>query len=584
MISIFAKFFRFSGTHRRSWYWAILLECLRSIATIVQIIPLFMVLFGLVNGTITMRIMWISLALPLLSVTIAAALHYAGYKREMQACYLMLDDKRINIGNRMRVMPMGFFNKRSLGTLTAVCTSTMEDLESLAGNIIVRVLTGVLHAVVLSCGFLIIDWRIGLIYLCGVGAMLVVNSQMITLSRRDSPARLEAQTALVDAVMEYIQGVAVVKSFGLSARHDTSMNTAVAEAERQNYRLEKTSIPPTMLQQIVLRVFSIAAIAASIWFYLSGTMDLFVCLLVVVGSFSVYSKIEIAGALSFMLPSIDLAMDRVDEVENTPLLSNTGSITCADSNDIVLKDVVFSYEDDTDQAVIHNVNLTIEQGSSCAIVGPSGSGKTTLMKLMARFWDVQGGSVSLGGHDVREWSYDKLMDQFAMVFQDVYLFTDTVENNIKFGCPEATHDEVVRAAQQACCHTFIESLPDGYNTVLGEAGATLSGGERQRLSIARALLKDAPIILLDEATANVDPENEADLQRAIESLTYSKTVVLIAHRLKTVRHADQIVVLDHGRIVQRGRHDDLVMHDGIYRDFVRTRERAISWKITSVAD
>ena len=375
-----------------------------------------------------------------------------------------------------------------------------------------------------------------------------------------------------------------MKSFGMSDRHNTSMDTAIGEAERQNYRLEKVSIPPTMIQQIVLRTFSVAAIAASIYFYVADSMKLFVCLLVIVGAFFVYSKIEVAGALSFMLPSIDLAMDRVNEVENTPLMTEAGSITHADTSDLVLKDVTFSYGEDEENAVIHGVNLTIPQGTSCAIVGPSGSGKTTLMKLIARFWDVQGGSVTLGGHDVREWSYDRLMDHFAMVFQNVYLFSDTVENNITFGCPTATHEDVVRAARQACCHDFIEALPDGYSTVLGEAGATLSGGERQRLSIARALLKDAPIILLDEATANVDPENEAELQSAIETLTRNKTVVMIAHRLKTVRNADQIVVLDHGCVVQQGQHDELSRQDGIYRDFVNTRERAISWKIATASD
>ena len=231
------------------------------------------------------------------------------------------------------------------------------------------------------------------------------------------------------------------------------------------------------------------------------------------------------------------------------------------------------------RTVIDDVSLSIPERTSCAIVGPSGSGKTTLVNLMARFWDVDAGTVSLGGEDVRDWKLDELMAHFAMVFQDVYLFNDTIENNIKFGRPDATHEQVVAAARAARCHDFVEALPEGYATMLGEGGATVSGGEKQRISIARALLKDAPIVLLDEATANVDPENEDELQAAIEELTRRKTVVMIAHRLKTVRHADQILVLDGGRIVQRGTHDELMAEGGIYEDFVRMREKALGWKV-----
>ena len=236
----------------------------------------------------------------------------------------------------------------------------------------------------------------------------------------------------------------------------------------------------------------------------------------------------------------------------------------------------FSYGERT---VIDDVSLSIPERTSCAIVGPSGSGKTTLVNLMARVWDVDAGTVSLGGEDVRDWKLDELMAHFAMVFQDVYLFNDTIETNIKFGRPDATHEQVVAAARAARCHDFVEALPEGYATMLGEGGATVSGGEKQRISIARALLKDAPIVLLDEATANVDPENEDELQAAIEELTRRKTVVMIAHRLKTVRHADQILVLDGGRIVQRGTHDELMAEGGIYEDFVRMREKALGWKV-----
>ena len=225
------------------------------------------------------------------------------------------------------------------------------------------------------------------------------------------------------------------------------------------------------------------------------------------------------------------------------------------------------------------MSLSIPQGSSCAIVGPSGGGKTTLAHLMARFWDVSEGRVSVGGRDVRDWKVDALLSNFSMVFQGVYLFDDTIENNIKFGRPDATHQEVVAAARRACCTDFIDSLEKGYDTVIGEGGDMLSGGERQRLSIARAILKDAPIVILDEATANVDPENEQDLQGAIAELERGKTVIMIAHRLKTVRDADQIVVLDGGSIVQQGTHEQLMAKDGLYRSFVDMRERSIGWKL-----
>lgn len=580
MIGIFRKFFQFSGDHKRDWYTAIALEFLRGLAGTAQVLPLFLVLDALMHNEMTIELAWISFGLVSASVVLQVFFHYLGYKLEMRACYLMLDDKRISIGDRMRYMPMGFFNERSLGDLTAICTATMEDLESLSGNIIVRVLTGVLNALVFSLCFMAVDWRIGLVFLGGVLAVLLVNAYMLSVSRKNAPARLAAQTQLVGAVLEYIQGMSVVKSFNLSGLAETSIERAIDEAERQNYNLEGKSIPCTMAQQIVLRLFAVAAIATAVVLYFSGEMELFICLLVTIGGFLVYGKLEVAAALSFMLPTIDMAIDRVEEVNSSPYMDSRGEVESALNNDVVFDHVSFSYGKGADaRRIIDDVSLSIPTRSTCAIVGPSGSGKTTLVNLMARFWDVGDGKVTLGGQDVRDWKFDALMSHFSMVFQNVYLFNDTIENNIRFGKSEATHEEVVAAARRARCHDFIEALPDGYDTVVGEGGATVSGGERQRISIARALLKDAPIILLDEATANVDPENEAELQAAIEELTREKTVVMIAHRLKTVRNADQIIVLDRGSIVQRGTHADLMAQGGLYRNFVRTRERALGWKM-----
>ena len=293
-------------------------------------------------------------------------------------------------------------------------------------------------------------------------------------------------------------------------------------------------------------------------------------------AFMIYSALDSAGSFSALIRSVNIAVEKANAILNIEPMDTHGEDITPKNYDIDLKNVEFSYDK---RKIIDNVSLHIKEGTTTAIVGPSGSGKTTLCRLMARFWDVNKGSVMIGGKDVREYSMDSLMKNFSFVFQNVYLFEDTVANNIKFGNPDASREEVIKAAKKACCHDFIMKLEKGYDTVIGEGGASLSGGEKQRISIARAMMKSAPIIILDEATANVDPENEKELMQAIEELTRKKTVIMIAHRLKTVRNADKIVVLDEGRIVQEGRHEELMKQEGIYKNFVNARELAVSWKI-----
>ena len=271
------------------------------------------------------------------------------------------------------------------------------------------------------------------------------------------------------------------------------------------------------------------------------------------------------------------SIDTANAIDKIPVMDETGAELAPQDASVVFKDVEFSYEE---RKILDHINIEIKPQTTTAIVGPSGSGKTTLCHLIARFWDVQGGQILVGGHPVQEYKLDSLMKNISMVFQNVYLFQDTIENNIKFGRPDATREEVEDAAKRACCHEFIMALPDGYDTVIGEAGGTLSGGERQRISIARALLKDAPIVILDEATASVDPENEKELQEAIDALTHNKTIIMIAHRLKTVRHANQILVLDNGHIVQRGTHEELAEVPGLYYDFLISRKEAVGWKVS----
>ena len=578
MFDAYKRFFRFSGTEKSTWYKGMAFELLRSIFEALQFVALLIVLRALVEQNITGATAWTALGIMVVSVAGAALCWYLAHNSEGHANYRMCGEKRIHIGERMKYMPMGYFNAQSLGSLTAAATSTMSDLESMSFAVIARTVVGMIRTAVFSLAIMCFDWRIGLVFFVGMLLFLWVNSRLLKKSRELSPGRLAAQTKLVDAVLEYIQGMSVVRAFHGDKAAKQTLNNTIKETENQNFKLERKRIPYNVLEQVVLRVTSVLAILLSIWLFLQGNMSLFTCLMMVVSAFLVYSELESAGEMFFMLPMIDASIDRVEEIDRAPRMDESGSVQVPKSHDISFDHVDFSYGD---RKIIDDVSFTIPEGTTTAIVGPSGSGKTTLTSLMARFWDVKKGSVKLGGIDVKDYSLDSLMSNFSMVFQNVYLFNDSIENNIKFGKPEASHEEVVAAAKAARCHDFIMALPDGYDTVIGEGGATISGGERQRLSIARAMLKDAPVVILDEATANVDPENEAELQAAIEALTGGKTIIMIAHRLKTVRHANQILVVDHGRIVQHGTHDQLIQQKGIYADFILNRKAAIDWKINA---
>ena len=577
MFDAYKRFFRFSGTEKSTWYKGMAFELLRSIFEALQFVALLIVLRALVEQNITGATAWTALGIMVVSVAGAALCWYLAHNSEGHANYRMCGEKRIHIGERMKYMPMGYFNAQSLGSLTAAATSTMSDLESMSFAVIARTVVGMIRTAVFSLAIMCFDWRIGLVFFVGMLLFLWVNSRLLKKSRELSPGRLAAQTKLVDAVLEYIQGMSVVRAFHGDKAAKQTLNNTIKETENQNFKLERKRIPYNVLEQVVLRVTSVLAILISIWLFLQGDMSLFSCLMMVVSAFLVYSELESAGEMFFMLPMIDASIDRVEEIDRAPRMDEGGSVQVPKSHDISFDHVDFSYGD---RKIIDDVSFTIPEGTTTAIVGPSGSGKTTLTSLMARFWDVKKGSVKLGGIDVKDYSLDSLMSNFSMVFQNVYLFNDSIENNIKFGKPEASHEEVVAAAKAARCHDFIMALPDGYDTVIGEGGATISGGERQRLSIARAMLKDAPVVILDEATANVDPENEAELQAAIEALTGGKTIIMIAHRLKTVRHANQILVVDHGKIVQHGTHEELIKRGGIYGNFVHSRKSAESWRIT----
>ncbi len=452
----------------------------------------------------------------------------------------------------------------------------MESLENVATRVVMMVAQGLLTTLLIIAMLAVFDWRVALVLLAGFGVFLLMNGSLRTAAGKLAGTKIAADEKLVEKVLEYLQGMAEVKAYHLTGQKSGELNAAIAENVKINTDMEMTLIPRMTAQTFIAKLTGVAMTAISCALFVAGRMDALTAILMVISSFIVYASLETAGNYSALLRVVDMSVDRAQEILDAPQMDISGEEIQPESRDIAANDIAFSYDR---KKVIDGISLTIPERTTTAIVGPSGGGKTTLVNLLARFWDADAGTVQLGGRDVREYDMDSLMQNFSFVFQNVYLFRDTIANNIRFGTPDAPMEDVIAAAKKACCHDFITALPEGYDTVIGEGGANLSGGERQRISIARAMMKDAPVIFLDEATANVDPENENELTKAIEALTREKTVIMIAHRLKTVEHADQILVVDHGRIVQRGTHDQLMAEEGIYKTFVGERREAASWKV-----
>ena len=576
MYGTLKKIIAFAGSKEGLLKKSLLFAFLSGLFAALQFAALFIVVEALVSDNRDRRFIWISFGIMAVSLVGRIITTYFSTMEQTETGYCMVAEKRIHIGDRLRYIPMGYFNKNSIGNITAIVTTTLGDVENSAARVLVSVLGGFFNSVALVIVLLVFDWRIGLIAAIGVLLYLVAAELALRKSACLSGVRQHTQESLVESVLEYIQGMGIVKAFGMEKDSTQSIDSAIKASCRDNLKLTKASVPYDALKQVVVRVFSVLLPLASIYFWLNGSLSLAYGVILVIASFMVFNDLENAGNMASLLQMLAASMDMANSIDDTPVMDEKGADVVPASSEIIFDNVDFSY---ADRKVLDHVSFTIPAGTTTAIVGPSGSGKTTMCNLIARFWDVDAGRIMVGGKDVRDSKLDSLMKNISMVFQNVYLFADSIENNIKFGCPDATHEQVIEAAKKACCHEFISALPDGYDTLIGEGGGTLSGGEKQRISIARAILKNAPIIILDEATSSVDPENEEELQQAIAELTHDKTIVMIAHRLKTVRGADQILVLDDSHIVQSGTHAELIQQKGLYADFVSARQEAIGWKL-----
>lgn len=577
MFSTLKKFFDFCNEEdRKKLYLAIVLNVFKAVFTALRISAIAVFAQGVIEDDMTSERIFLSLGIMIVSVIGQILIGLKTTMLQTEAGYHSCAHKRMEIAEHLRYLPMGFFNHNSLGSITNVTTNVMEGLSDIATRIVMVVSQGILTTAVITAFVFAFDWRIGFILLAGIVVFVMWNTVMQKSTKSVAPQKHAADEASVTAVIEYVQGIAEVKNFNLTDKTARKLESSIAGKVKTDTKLEFAVMPGVFFQGLTTKLTGVLMCLASLYFYFDGSMSLLYCIMMMISAFMVYDSLEIMGIFSALIRNVDIAVTKAKEIMDMPPMDIDGESITPKNHTIEVKNISFSYEK---KKIIDNVSLKIPEKTTTAFVGPSGGGKSTLCNLLARFWDVQEGEVTLGGRNVKDYSFDSLMRNYSFVFQSVYLFEDTIANNIRFGKPEASMEEVIDAAKKARCHDFIQMLPNGYETLIGEGGASLSGGEKQRISIARAILKDSPIIILDEATANVDPENEAELTSAIEELTREKTIIMIAHRLKTVRHADQIFVIDDGRIAQHGTHEELLGQKGIYKQFILDRQEAASWKI-----
>ena len=490
--------------------------------------------------------------------------------------YELVAKDRLAIGDALKRVSLGYFQKNSTGNILNSITTGLNTLETMGIRMIDNFIGGYLNFFVIFLCLLMFSPMTALIALAGAAGSFLFLLLVSRHSVRNAPVEARAGQNLSAAVLEYARGLPTVKSFGQGGASQQSMKEAARENRDIRLKIEYGFTPANCGHLLALKAASVLLAGTACALCLAGDMEMPVMLMFVFFSFGIFGSLEPVSDSAHVLGVINTAMDQIDALKESNYIDHDGKEVTLGSFGIEFRHVDFGYDSRT---VLKDVSFIIPEKTSTAIVGPSGSGKTTICNLIARFYDVQKGSVLVGGVDAREFTCDSLLKNISMVFQNVYLFNDTIMNNIRFGRPDATDEEVYAAAKAARCHGFIQSLPDGYGTIVGEGGGTLSGGEKQRISIARAMLKNAPIIILDEATASVDPENEHLIQEAISELTHGKTIITIAHRLATIENADQILVIDGGTVAQRGTHKQLLGQEGIYREFVRIREEAEGWQI-----
>lgn len=581
MFETVRRIVRWTGQYKSRLYWGFLWSFLQTVFSALPVIGAAYFLDLMIKDSrgeaeLTPQTAWLALGFMVVAIAGRFLFSYLRAVFQDSISYEKTAEERIRIGGILKRVSLGFFDKNNTGDLAGAVTTDLSVFEMYAMKMSDTIIGAYVHAAAMI---------LCLVFFCPLAAAISVAGILASgfflhlLSRssgKNAPVHQEAQNRLISSVIEFVRGIAVVRSYGKQGSAVQEIFSAFAEHRRINIKIELDYVGVNALHLFCLKLASVGIVLLSAVLTMNGSMPLAVFLMMAVFSFTIFSQVEQVQNGAHTMQLIKTAMDKLEKIEQAQFIDTNSRDITPESCDIEFRDVCFGYDK---RRVLDDVSFTIPEGTTTAIVGPSGSGKTTICSLLARFWDVDSGSITLGGTDIREFTCDSLLANISMVFQNVYLFHDTIRNNICFGRHGATEAEMISAAKKAQCHDFIMSLPQGYDTVIGEGGSSLSGGEKQRISIARAILKDAPIVILDEATASVDPENEHLIQSAISELARGKTLITIAHRLATIENAQQILVVDGGRITQCGTHRELISQPGRYADFVKIREQSEGWRM-----
>ena len=573
MFEALKSVWNFSEKRKGGLVKILILSFIEGIFVMLKMIAIILAVNAMFNSNLMDNYIYKVMILGIVCIIGVFGLGYFTQLGSVSVGFEMAKDKRLYFGSLFKKLYLGFFSKNSVGNINSTLTTSISTVEQVAPIILIHVIGGILSAISIVLGFAYYEWQVSVVIFAGILTYLFVVNYQMKISRSEAPKRQLAQTKLTESAIEFIQGISVIKAFGMGEK-DERVKKDIDGSCVNNINLSEKSIPSSIGAGLTIQLFEIMIISYAFFMWNSGEISPQKAINLLIMSFVIFQSVSQAGSILSMIGLLDSSLKDISSMENAEEIKVLSPIQNIKSNEIEFKNVSFSYGKGE---ALKGISVALKPNTLTAIIGPSGSGKTTFCKLIPRFYDVSEGEILIGGAKITNISTEELMKNISMVFQNVYLFEDTIMNNIRLAKPNASDEDIISAAKKARCHDFIKSLQKGYETKIGEAGSTLSGGEKQRIAIARAILKDAPIVILDEFTSALDVENERHILQAIDNLVQNKTVIMIAHRLETVRKADNIIVLDKGEIAQEGTHNELITQDGIYKSFISIRERANKW-------